>query len=99
ETVTLDVDVAAGELQVSYGRDGELSIAASARSSAQAGIADDFFSTVLSIEQSGNHIKIHTSDAAAYEERIRVLYRIDVPYRTELTSKINSGKQVITGIL
>jgi DUF4097 and DUF4098 domain-containing protein YvlB len=99
KTVTLDVDVAVGELQVSYGRDGEVSIAASARSSEPAGIADGFFSAVLSIEQSGNHIKVHTSNPAAPEERISILYRIDVPYRTELTSKVNSGKQVITGIL
>jgi hypothetical protein len=99
ETVTLDVDVAVGELQVSYGRDGEVSIAASARSSAPAGIGDGYFSSVLSIEQSGNHIKVQTSDPTAPAERISVLYRIDVPYRTELTSKVNSGKQVITGIL
>lgn len=99
ETVTLDVDVAVGELQVSYGRDGEVSIAASARSSAPGGVADGFFSAVLRIEQSGNHIKVYTSDLAAPEERISVLYRIDVPYRTELTSKVKSGKQVITGIL
>jgi hypothetical protein len=97
--VTLDVDVAVGDLQVSYGRDEEVSIAASARSSAPAGIADGFFSAVLRIEQSGNHIKIHASAPPAYEERISVLYRIDVPYRTELVSKIDSGKQVITGIL
>ncbi len=99
ETVTLDVDLAVGELEVSYGRDGEVSIAATARSSAQGGVTDDFLSAILRIEQSGNHIKIRTSDPAAREERMSVLYRIDVPYRTELTSKINSGKQVITGIL
>jgi hypothetical protein len=98
KTVTLDVDVAVGELQVSYGRDGEVSIAASARSSELASIADSFFSAALSIEQSGNHIKVQTSDPAA-AERISIVYRIDVPYRTELTSKVNSGKQVITGIL
>jgi hypothetical protein len=97
--VTLDVDVPVGELQVSYGRDGEVSIAASAKSSAPAGIPDGFFSAVLGIEQSGNHIKVHTSDPAVPEGRIKVMYRIDVPYRTQLTSKINSGKQVITGIL
>ena len=99
ETVTLDVDVAVGELQVSYGRDGEVSIAASARNSAPAGTGDGFFSAVLSIEQIGNHIMIHNSGLAPPEERSSVLYQIDVPYRTELTSKINSGKQVITGIL
>ncbi len=99
ETVMLEVDVAVGELQVSYGRDGEVSIAASVGSSVPAGIADGYFSRVLSIEQSGNHIKIRTSVPPAHEERISALYRIDVPYRTQLTSKIDSGKQVITGLL
>lgn len=99
ETVTLDVDVADGELQVCYGHDGEVLIAALAKSSAQAGIPDSFFPALLSIEQSGNHITIHASESPAHQERITILYRIDVPYRTKLTSKINSGKQVITGIL
>jgi len=99
KTVTLDVDVAVGELQVSYGRDGEVSIAASARGSEPAGIGDGFVSAVLRIEQIGNHIMIHTFDPVPPEERTSVLYQINVPYRTELTSKVNSGKQVITGIL
>jgi putative adhesin len=93
------VDVAEGELQVSYGRDGEVSIAALAKSSAQAGIPDSFLPALLSIEQSGNHITIHASEPPPHQERISILYRIDVPYRTKLTSKINSGKHVITGIL
>jgi DUF4097 and DUF4098 domain-containing protein YvlB len=99
EMVTLDVEVKTGELQVSYGRDGEVSIVVSARSSAQAGIAGGSLPAVLRIEQRGNHIKVHADDPAPREERISVLYRIDVPYRTELSSKVNSGKQVITGIL
>lgn len=99
QTVTLDVDVAEGELRVSYGRDGEVSIAALARSAAQGGITDSFFTGVLSIAQSGNQVNIHASDPVVRGERISVLYQIDVPYRTKLTSKVNSGKQVITGIL
>ena len=99
QTVMLDVDVAEGELRVSYGRDGEVSIAAFARSAAQGDIADSFLPRVLSIAQSGNQIRIHASDPVVRGQRINVLYQIDVPYRTKLISKVNSGKQVITGIL
>ena len=99
ETVTLDVAIADGELQVSYGHDGEVSIAVLAKSAAHVGIDDSFFPALLSIERRGNHITIHTSEPPAHQERISVLYRIDGPYRTKLTSEINSGKQVVTGIL
>jgi hypothetical protein len=99
ETVTLDVDVENGELQVSYGRDGEVSIAAFAKTSASAVIDDSFFPTLLGIEQSGNLVKIRARKLPDDEDRIKVLYRIDVPYRTALTSKVNRGKQVITGIM
>jgi Putative adhesin len=99
EMVTLDVDVAIGELQVSYGRDGEVAIVASARSSAEVGSAANLLPAGLNIEQIENHIKIHTPDLPAYKQRVSVLYRIDVPYRTELSSRVSSGRQVITGIL
>ncbi len=98
EPVTLDVDVPVGEVHVSYGSDGEVSIAVSAKAD-KAGIADRVSPAPLNIEQSGNQIVIrspHTSDG---EERISLLYRIDVPYRTKLTSKLHIGKQSITGLL
>lgn len=99
ETVTLDVDVENGELQVAYGRDGEVSISAFTKSSASAVIDDSFFPEILGIEQSGNSVKIRARNLANSEDRIKVRYRIDVPYRTALTSKLNAGKQVITGIM
>jgi hypothetical protein len=96
EVVTLDVDVPDGELRVSYGRDGEVSIAVLAKASPKTDIVDSLSPVVPNIEQSGNHIKIHVPDLADRENRI---YRIEVPYRTVLTSRLNAGKQVITGIL
>lgn len=99
EIVTLDVDVATGDLQVTYGRDGEVSITASSKSPARTGVTSKLLQGVLSIEQTENHIRMHSLSSKAYEEPISVLYRIDVPYRTQLTSKVNSGSQMITGIL
>ena len=99
ETVTLDVDVAVGELQVFTAETEKYRSPHLSEAQNQLASPTVSFLRVLSIEQSGNHIKIRASAPAAPEERISVLYRIDVPYRTELTSKIDSGKQVITGIL
>ena len=98
ETVTLDVDLNSGDLQVSYGRDGEVSIMGLAKPSENAGIADAS-PFVLNVEQSGNHIKIRPANDNDGEGRIAAVYRIDVPYRTKLISKLNTGKQNITGIL
>jgi DUF4097 and DUF4098 domain-containing protein YvlB len=61
---------------------------------------DNFFPTVLAIQQDGNRLTIrHVPNAAYREEGINVLYRIDVPYRTEVTSRLNRGQQNISGIL
>lgn len=100
ETVTLDVEVSSGELQISYGRDGQVSIAGVAKTSADTRLDDSFFSSALTIDQDGNHIRIkHASPLAFPEKSISVVYRIDVPYRTTLTSSLTRGRQSIRGIL
>ncbi|MBZ5679139.1 MAG: DUF4097 domain-containing protein [Acidobacteriia bacterium] len=100
EPVTLDVEVPSGELQILYSRDGQVSITGFAQSSTDTELGDSFFKTVLTIEQSGNHLTIrHVPNPAYPEAGINVLYRIDVPYRTEVTSKLNRGKQTFSGIM
>jgi DUF4097 and DUF4098 domain-containing protein YvlB len=100
EPVTLDVEVSSGDLQILYGREGQVSISGVAKASADAKLDNNFFPAVLTIEQEGNHLTIRHVPSPAYsEEGIRVLYRIDVPYRTEVTSRLNRGRQNISGIL
>jgi Putative adhesin len=100
ESVTLDVEVPSGNVQILYGRDGQVSIAGSAKASADRKLDDNFFPAVLTIQQNGNHLTIrHVPNPAYPEEGINVLYRIDVPYRTEVTSRLNRGKQNISGIM
>ena len=100
EPLTLDVEIPSGELQILYGRDGRVSIAGFARASADTKLDDNFFPAVLTIEQNGNHFSIrHVPNLAYPEEGINVSYRIDVPYRTEVTSRLRKGKQNISGIL
>jgi hypothetical protein len=100
EPLVLDVEVPSGDLQILYGREGQVSISGVAKASADAKLDDNFFPAVLTIEQEGNHLTIrHVPSPVYFEEGIRVLYRIDVPYRTEVTSRLNRGKQYISGIL
>lgn len=100
EPLTLDVEIPRGDLRILYGREGQVSIAGVAKASADGKLDDNFFPAVLAIEQAGNHLTIrHVASPAYSEEGIRVLYRIDVPYRTEVTSRLNRGKQNISGIL
>jgi hypothetical protein len=100
DPVTLDVEIPSGELQVLYSRDGQVTITGSAKASADAKLDDKFFQAVLTVEQNGNHLTIRHVPYAAYpEEGINVLYRIDVPYRTEVTSRVKNGRQTISGIM
>jgi hypothetical protein len=100
EPLALDVEVPSGDLQILYGREGQVSISGVARASADAKLDDNFFPAVLIIEQEGNHLTIRHVPSPAYsEDGIRVLYRIDVPYRTAVASRLDRGKQNISGIL
>jgi hypothetical protein len=100
EPVRLKVEVTSGEVEILYGRDGQVSISGFAKATVDAHVDENFFSRVLTVAQEGNHLVIrHGTDPAYPEKGISVLYRIDVPYRTEVTSKVNQGKQNISGIM
>ena len=100
EPVTLEVEVDSGDIQIVYSLDGEVSINGTARSSAGVKLNGDFFKTVLTVEHRGNHFTLrHVSDSAYPDPGMDVLYRIDVPYRTEVTAKVNHGKQIFMGIM
>jgi DUF4097 and DUF4098 domain-containing protein YvlB len=99
EPVALDIEVSRGDVQILYSRDGQVSITGFAQASGGP-LDSNFFKTVLTIEQRGNHLKIrHVSNPAYPEEAFNVLYRIDVPYRTEVISKVNNGRQTLSGIM
>jgi len=100
EPVKLDVEITRGDLQIVYVRDGQVMISGVANTSAEVKLDDNFFSSVLAIDQEGNHLHIrHVPNAAFPETAISVRYRIDVPYRTEVTSRLGRGKENITGVL
>jgi hypothetical protein len=100
QPVTLDVELPNGDLQILYGRDGQVSISAVAKASADARLDDNFFPRVFTVDQKENHLTLrHVPNPASPEEGVSVLYRIDVPYRTEVISRLNRGNQNISGIL
>lgn len=99
EPVRLDVRLLAGDLEIVYNREGEVSIAAAARSSA-GDVPPDFFSTRLGTNSVGNQIEVHEQPLPeASKAQIKISYRIDVPYRTEVYSLLALGKQTITGVM
>lgn len=100
EAVTLDVDLPNGDLKILYGRDGQVSVYGSAKSPHDAKVEANFLAAIVGIEQDGNHISIrHIPNTVYREEGIKVTYQIDVPYRTQVTSRLGEGRQSISGVL
>ncbi len=99
ESVKLSLDIQDGEVEVAYSRDGEVAVSAFAQSSAQNKIDEAYFRMSLSIEQVGNRITIQQTPNFVYREgELRLRYRVDVPYRTEVTSSVKHGTQRVRGV-
>jgi len=100
EPVQLTVDLACGELEIAYSRDGQVAISAVAQGSVDLELDEGYFSKSLSVEQNGNKILIRQVEATGIPaDKIKARYRIDVPYRTEITATDNKGKQTVRGVL
>jgi hypothetical protein len=100
EQVTLDVELPRGDLQILYSREGQVSITGFAQDLAGARLGQGFFKAVLIVEQDGNHLRLRHATSPTYPvEGIRVLYRIDVPYRTEVNARVDDGRLTFSGIM
>src|SRR5205814_1536610 len=51
------------------------------------------------IEQNGNRITIRVPRDGREQKTQMTHYRLDVPYRTQVTSRVGAGKQEISGIM
>jgi putative adhesin len=99
DPVRLDVTLSRGDLQIVYGRDGELSIAVVPEVSA-GGQDEKIPHDVPTISQDGNQVVIRQNpESATSDPHSKLLYRIVVPYRTEVHSAVGNGKQTITGVM
>jgi putative adhesin len=100
EPVGLEIVVVQGHLQVAYAREGQVSITAIAQAPNGVDLPKDFFTTRLSVEQSVNRVEIREQARDEKSQRgVEVAYRIDVPYRTEVHSLLNQGKETVIGIM
>jgi hypothetical protein len=99
EPVVLHIEIISGDVEVLYNRDGQVSIAGSAQADGDSGLDDNYFSASLTLEQVGNRITLRHSDRGSVQGRVKVRYRIDVPYQTEVICSVNHGKQSIRGVL
>jgi hypothetical protein len=98
EMVLLEVDIETGQLQILYNREGEVSLSVSMQGSPGAQAGRDYSSLPL-LEQNGNHITIRVLGGTRNPRSKTTHYRLDVPYRTEVVSRVGSGTQEIRGIM
>jgi hypothetical protein len=100
EPVKLDIELFEGDVEIAYSRKGEVSISAVAQTMDDANIPADFLSTLLSAKAIANRIEVREQFLKeAPHGRIKVAYRIGVPYSTEVHSVIRAGKQKIIGVM
>jgi hypothetical protein len=100
DTVRLTVELSEGDLQVVYGRDGQMSVTVIAQRAAGSPAGEECPAAAPAIAQDGNHVTIRQSSGAICSQlRNKMLYRIEVPYRTEVHSVLGNGKQTVMGIM
>ena len=101
DPVSLDIAVAKGNVTVAYNRDGQVAIYAVGHDGNGKTIPSEFFEATLTIEQAENRITIRNApDASRVDSTFSISYRINVPFRTEVSSTIlGAGNQVVIGIV
>src|SRR5262249_35912076 len=98
--VILEVQLNEGELQISCGRDQEVSITAIAQLATDAKVDGEWLAATPTVEQDGNHVKVrHRSQVGLAERHLNIRYKISVPYWTVVRSTVAVGNQTITGIM
>jgi hypothetical protein len=100
EPVVLSVGLARGNLEVLYSRDGQVSITAYGTASEGGKLDAAYLTSIIAVEQSGNRIQLRdVLKAEDMQPRNALHYRIEVPYRTEVRSKVDRGSQAFRGIM
>jgi hypothetical protein len=97
DSVILEVELAEADLQIAYSHDGQVAIGVTVQSPAASAMDEESPGKALIVDQDGNHI--HLRDGSHGRGDIRTTYRIDVPYRTEVHTFVDHGKQSIVGIM
>jgi DUF4097 and DUF4098 domain-containing protein YvlB len=99
DPVVLDLSVSAGDVRMTYSRDGELSVNVSAQDTSGKEISEEFLKRGMTVEQDGPPIRIHTLPNQFPGNPPKVSYQIDVPSRTEVNAAIlGAGNLTVIGI-
>ncbi|HEY6342451.1 MAG TPA: DUF4097 family beta strand repeat-containing protein [Bryobacteraceae bacterium] len=99
DPVVLDLAVAAGDVRMTYSRDGQLSVNVSAQDTRAKEISEEFLASGMTVEQDGPHIRIRTLPNRFPGNPPKVSYQIDVPSRTEVNAAIlGAGNLTVIGI-
>ena len=99
DPVTLSLDLSTADLDILYSRDGQVSITSLAQTSGDLKIDENDLQAALAVEQAGNKLTIRQALLSAFPDaKMKIRYRIEVPYRTAVTSTFKSGRQVISGV-
>ena len=95
----LSVELERGDLQVAYSRDGQVSVTAYGAAPGGVKLDAKYLASIVAVEQSENRIQLRDVLKTEDLQARTVHYRIDVPYRTEVTSRVNRGSQTFRGIM
>ena len=99
DPVVLDLAVAAGDVRMTYSRDGELSVSVSAQDTSGKEISEEFLRRGMTVEQDGPRIRIRSLPGRFPGAAPKVSYQIDVPSRTEVNAAIlGAGNLTVIGI-
>ncbi len=99
DPVILDVAVANGDVTIAYNRDGQVAVYAFTRDAAGAYGSRELFESMLTVQQTDNHVTVHTRPGAHAPEGVHISYKIDVPLRTQVVSTVSGiGSQIVMGI-
>lgn len=99
EPVKLAVDISRGDVEIVYSRDEQVSVSAVAQASGTMAVDENYFRVALRVDQTGNRVTVqHLPNFVYQDENFKLRFRIDVPYRTEVTSAVTEGKQIVRGV-
>lgn len=97
--ITLDVAVSTGDVTISYSHAGEISVAATARTTDGEDLPQNFFAASLAVERDGSHVRIRSIPNPAFAGKaFKISYTINVPDWIEINSSVENGKQTIAGV-
>jgi len=97
DPVSLHVELDQGDLQIGYARDGEITLTVVATDNSEAKPDTASLAEQFRVDTANNHVELRHGPVSS--PGVTLTYRIDVPYRTEVSASVEYGKAKISGIM